>query len=259
MSEMEFTNYTLYTKAEDIKRLKFIIDNLPAKKEPLNILEIGCGEGNICFQMAHYGHTVTGIDISEATIQSATRKFGSTPGLTFKVQDAEKMSAEFDARYDVIVCSEILEHLHEPGDLVDNFKNLLKKDGIAIVTVPNGFGPREVIITKPVQRLKHGNGIVSRMMRSFKASLGYKGDTDQSSADELDHIQFFSMKHLTMLAERRGFKIVKKKSGNFVENVFPFSLLARHSVALQRMDCAIADILPLSFTSQYYSVWEQQR
>ncbi|MBK7174801.1 MAG: class I SAM-dependent methyltransferase [Bacteroidales bacterium] len=253
---MKFVNYTLYSKAEDIKRLKFIIDNLPAKgSEPLNILEIGCGEGNICYQMAHYGHQVLGIDISETTIKSANRKFGSTPGLSFRVEDAEQMKLKADEKYDVIVCSEILEHLHDPGKLVDNFKNLLRPDGIAIVTVPNGFGPREVLITKPVQNLKTGQGIFAKMMRSTKSALGYKGDTDQSSAEALDHIQFFSMNHLRNLAENRGFTIVKKKSGNFVENVFPFSLVARHSFFLQKMDCAIADMLPLSFTSQYYSVW----
>lgn len=253
---MKFINYTLYSKAEDIKRLKFIIDNLPVRTpSSLNILEIGCGEGNICFQMAQYGHKVLGIDISDTTIKSAIKKWGNTQGLTFKVEDAEQMKLSSEEKYDVIVCSEILEHLYEPARLVRNFNNLLKPDGIAIVTVPNGFGPREMLITKPVQNLKQGNGIFSKMMRKTKSSLGYKGDTDQSSAETLDHIQFFSMKQLSELAENNGFSIVKKKSGNFVENVFPFSLIARRSLLLQKMDCAIADILPLSFTSQYYSVW----
>jgi 2-polyprenyl-3-methyl-5-hydroxy-6-metoxy-1,4-benzoquinol methylase len=257
---MKFTNYTLYSKAEDIKRLKFIIDNLPVRNSSiLNILEIGCGEGNICFQMANYGHKVLGIDISDTTIKSAIKKWGNTPGLTFRVEDAEQMKLSSEEKYDVIVCSEILEHLHEPAKLVRNFNNLLKPDGIAIVTVPNGFGPREVLITKPVQNLKHGNGIFSKMMNKTKSSLGYKGDTDQSSAEALDHIQFFSMKQLTKLAEHNGFTIIKKKSGNFVENVFPFSLIARRSLLLQKMDCAIADILPLSFTSQYYSVWSPSK
>ncbi|NVO19958.1 MAG: methyltransferase domain-containing protein [Bacteroidetes bacterium] len=255
---MEFINYTLYNKAEDIKRLKFIIDNLPVRdKKQLNILEIGCGEGNICYQMARYGHKVTGIDISDATIKSATQKFGDTPGLTFRVEDAEQLKMAANDKYDVIVCSEILEHLYEPAKLVANFENLLHPEGIAIVTVPNGFGPREVLITKPVQRLKHGDGSFSKFVKKFKASLGYRGDTDQSSADELSHIQFFSMKQLTRLAETSGFQIIKKKSGNFVENVFPFSMLSRRLFFIQKLDCMVADVLPLNFTSQYYSVWKR--
>jgi len=256
---MEFINYTSYDKAEDIKRLKFISNNLPSNNgESLNILEIGCGNGNISYQLARNGHHVTGIDICQTTINTANEKFGDTLGLQFKVVNAELLTSGENEKYDVIVCSEVLEHLHHPDKLVSNFKNLLNKDGLALVTVPNGFGPREIFITKPIIKVNTSNGVVSKVINKIKLLLGYKGDTQQTSAEYLDHIQFFTIKKLEKLADTGGFVISKKGSGNFIETVFPFSLLTRRLFFLQQLDCFIADLLPISFCSIFYSVWNQK-
>ncbi len=254
---MEFINYTTYNRAEDIKRLKFITENVPTNKEPpLKVIEIGCGNGNICYQLAKYGNDVTGIDISQTTIDTANKNFGDTPGLKFEVRDAEKMKLEDLDKYDVIVCSEVLEHLYEPGKFVQNFKNILKEDGVAIVTVPNGYGPREFFVTRPVQKIMNGKGFFPKLIRGIKGLFGYKGANRQTSAEDLDHIQFFTMKSLKRIANIAGMKIVKKKAGNFIENTFPFSIITRRAVSLQRFDCMVADILPLFCTSAFYTVWE---
>ena len=255
---MEFVNYTLYRRAENVKRLKFIVDNLPNKPGiQLNILDIGCGNGNICYQLARCGHTVMGIDNSHDAIAAAIENFGNLPNLDFTVINAEVFHPDDKNKYDVIICSELLEHLSNPELLLDNFKNLLDVDGIAIVTVPNGNGPREVLITKPVQSILYKKGIISKFLKKIKLVLGYKGETEQTSSKYLDHLIFFSIKNLTQLAETKGFVITKKQSGNFIENVFPFSTFTRRILFLQKLDCFVADLLPLTFSSQFYTVWEQ--
>lgn len=256
---MSFINYTLYNKAEDIKRLKFISSNLPANNgNPLNILEVGCGNGNISYQLARYGHNVIGIDISQTTINTAIENFGDTPGLQFIVANAEQLSPDKDKKYDVIVCSEVLEHLNQPEKLTSNFINLLTEDGLAIITVPNGFGPREVFITKPMQNLVSGQGIQWKFIIRLKVAFGFKGNSQQTSAEYLEHIQFFTIKKLKKLAELSGFSITKKRGGNFIETVFPFSILSHRFFFLQEFDCFIADLLPISFTSIFYTVWKQK-
>ena len=255
---MGFINYTSYNKAEDIKRLKFISDNLPNNRTPLKILEVGCGNGNISYQLARYGHDVTGVDISQTTINTAIDRFGDTSGLHFKVANAEELNPSENEKYDVIVCSEVLEHLHQPKKLTLNFKNLLNEKGLAIITVPNGYGPREVFITKPMQKLMTGKGLLPKLIIRLKTLFGYKGNTQQTSAEYLEHIQFFSMKKLKRLAKSSGFVITKRGCGNFIETVFPFSLLSRRVYFLQKLDCFIADLLPIAFTSIFYSVWNQK-
>ena len=102
METQHFTNYSSYDQIFDIKRLKFIetaVNSL--ERSHLQILEIGCGNGNISYQLAHSGHYVSGIDIDEKSVQSANRKFQHEK-LQFKVMDVceyivkEEDKAEFN-------------------------------------------------------------------------------------------------------------------------------------------------------------------
>jgi bifunctional DNase/RNase len=87
--------------------------------------------------------------------------------------------------------------------------------------------------------------------------MGYTRSTVQSSAEDLSHIQFFTLKSLAKLAASTNFKIETVAASNFIEQVFPFSLLFRKSKSLQKWDCRVADALPLSFTSGFMSFWKK--
>ncbi len=51
------------------------------------------------------------------------------------VSDITEIPAE-DASFDVILCSEVLEHVPEPNHALDEFARLLKPGGILILTAP---------------------------------------------------------------------------------------------------------------------------
>ena len=61
-----------------------------------------------------------------------------------------------EEKYHAVICSEVLEHLHEPGKLLAVLHAILHDDGVLLVTVPNGTGPRELLITRPIIFLKRG-------------------------------------------------------------------------------------------------------
>jgi hypothetical protein len=127
------------------------------------------------------------------------------------------------------------------------------------VTVPNGKGPRESLVTKPVQRMQKKNGWVWRTVNKFKQSLGYEGTTVQSAADDLTHIQFFTRPSLEKLAADNTFRIVRFGKTNFIEDVFPFSFITKKIKILQKWDCAVADVLPYQLTGGFVTVWEKVR
>jgi len=134
---------------------------------------------------------------------------------------------------------------------------MLNDKGIVVVTTPNGYGPREVLMTKPVQNAIKKNDWKWKTISWFKRLLGYSGTTVQSSASNLAHIQFFSKKDIYELAERSGFRIVKFGTSNFLEKVFPFSLLVKIFPPLQRFDCMVADIIPHTWASGFNTVWKK--
>lgn len=240
--------HTTFEKPVDLKRLQFIVREIEAQLGGTTgkILEIGCGNGNICAGIASQGHQVMGVDIDKESIERARQNF-QKPNLEFKAVAAENISEE--EYFDVIVCSEVLEHLEEPGVVVDYAYRQLPAHSLFIVTVPNGFGPREVLMTKPMQYLERVNlgGLLFRIKRLF----GFGQGTVQSSNPDLTHLQFFSKKAVIGLHEHRGFQLQNFRKLDGIASVFPFSMLFNRSFALQRMDLSLADLLPYPLSSGF--------
>ena len=94
-------------------------------------------------------------------------------------------------------------------------------------------------------------------VQKTKRMFGYKGTTVQSSADDLTHIQFFTKSSLEKLADQHRFSIVRFGKTNFVEDVFPFSFFSKKLKFLQRMDCAVAEVLPYQWNGGFMTVWEK--
>ncbi|MFT3846775.1 MAG: methyltransferase domain-containing protein [Lacibacter sp.] len=243
-----------FDRIADVKRLNFIIEtlkeSLPDKAE---VLDVGCGNGVISRSLGAVGFNVKGIDISDKTIAKA-KSLNTYPNVQFEVKSAEQLIAD-GSKYHAIICSEVLEHLHDPGKLVSTLYEILDRKGVLIVTVPNGKGPREMFVTKPVISLSKKNNFIWKLIQKIKNSLGYKGTTVQSDADDLTHIQFFTKKTLQQLAEKNNFTIFKFGKTNFIEDVFPFSFFAKRMKFLQKLDCAFAELLPYNFTGGFVTVW----
>lgn len=245
-----------FERIADIKRLNFIIEalksRLPAGSE---VLDVGCGNGVISRSLGDQGFTVRGIDVSEKAIARA-KELNKLPNVRFEVVSAEKLVAD-GHRYYAVICSEVLEHLNDPGKLLRVLEQSLHPDGILIVTVPNGQGPRELFVTRPVINLQKKNNWAWKSVQKVKKIFGYKGTTVQSSADDLTHIQFFTRSTLEDLASENRFRIVLFGKTNFIEDVFPFSFFTKRIKVLQKWDCHFAEWLPVRFTGGFVTIWEK--
>jgi 2-polyprenyl-3-methyl-5-hydroxy-6-metoxy-1,4-benzoquinol methylase len=96
----------VHVKHRLMKYHDFFVDRIHANER---VLEIGCGYGAVAYSIAsRAGATVTGIDRNAANIAKAKALF-QRPNLTFFEGDALKDLP--DGRWDVIVLSNVLEHL----------------------------------------------------------------------------------------------------------------------------------------------------
>lgn len=244
-----------YDRITDIKRLNFITDSLKKNiPDGGRVLDVGCGNGVISRHLGQFGYEVLGIDISEKTIAVANAR-NTYPNVKFAAISAEALTAQGET-YDAVICSEVLEHLDQPQLLLQTIHDSLKDDGLLIVTVPNGQGPRELCVTRPMLKARN-NPALWKNINKVKHALGFKGTTAQSQADNLDHVQFFTVKDLQKLAAASDFKIVRFAKTNFVEDVFPFSLITKRVKFLQSLDCQVAEILPYNFTGGFNTLWRK--
>ncbi len=101
----------------------------------LDVLDAACGEGYGSHLLAANAQSVTGVDISDAAIKHAKKTYAK-PNLKYIQANVLKMDFE-DNSFDVVVSFETLEHLAEHTELINEFKRVLKPEGVLIISTPD--------------------------------------------------------------------------------------------------------------------------
>jgi SAM-dependent methyltransferase len=99
----------------------------------LRVLEIGCGLGTDGAQFAQAGADYTGIDLTEAAVDLARRRFElfGLPG-EFRTADAENLDFA-DATFDLVYSHGVLHHTPDTERAVKEIHRVLKPGGVAKV------------------------------------------------------------------------------------------------------------------------------
>lgn len=94
------------------------------------LLDVGCGGGLLCEAMAFRGAKVTGIDLGEAPLEVA-KMHATAQALSIDYQygSVEQLALTQPQHYDVITCLEMLEHVPDPGSVIQACATLIKPGG----------------------------------------------------------------------------------------------------------------------------------
>ena len=117
-------------------RTNFIMERLTVP-DP-RILDVGCGGGILSEALARAGARVTGLDLSEASIQVA-KKHAQQQGLEidYRYESAQEVAGQQAGTFDAVTCMEMLEHVPEPGKVVAACAQALKPGGQAFFSTIN--------------------------------------------------------------------------------------------------------------------------
>ena len=94
------------------------------------ILDIGCGAGTISLYLANQGANIIGIDISRKAIDSCKKS-----AKALKLKDRTQFicntieQIKFRRKFDLIICSEIIEHIPNDKAFLKRVYKLLKNIG----------------------------------------------------------------------------------------------------------------------------------
>lgn len=100
------------------------------------ILDIGCGTGYGTNYLVHRGaKKVIGIDKSPEAIDYAINHYKSN-NVEFQVMDVVSMNFQKN-NFDVVTAFEIIEHIEEQEDVISHVKNILKNNGLFLISTPN--------------------------------------------------------------------------------------------------------------------------
>lgn len=150
-------NHHQYFTEQSITTEKFVIPFInPFSEEaesstPKTILEIGCGLGGGLLPFLDRGCRVTGIDISEASIQFAQTQFAEhkyKANLSLICSDIYSIT-DLDAQFDVVIVRDVLEHVPQQAFFLSFIKRFLRSDGVIFIAFPpwqNPFGGHQQIL-----------------------------------------------------------------------------------------------------------------
>jgi 2-polyprenyl-3-methyl-5-hydroxy-6-metoxy-1,4-benzoquinol methylase len=236
----DYKKFTEYKRYVDLKKLDFIVSSIRNQFNRINLkgLDLGCGKGNVTFPLASLGYEMIGIDMSQDDIGVARSKNIHGINVTFLFGDAEKLSLK-KGNFDFAVCSELLEHLIHPSYALSSINDVLKEDGLLIITVPNGYGPFS---------LTHDFHLYSDCLNILRNEIIPKIFPRTHPSP---HVQLFTISKISKLLKKTGFEILKINHSDII-SFLPISSRFCY------FDCKLADKLPSLFVSGYYIVCKKK-
>ena len=131
-------NYRKHKTSSSLQRtlLKKFTDTLveeTRKLKPQSILDVGCGEGFTLERLRKegIGKKLEGVDYLDRAIELGTKEH---PELTLKQGSIFDLKYK-DNSFDVVICSEVLEHIENPEEGLKELVRVSKK--YCVLSVPN--------------------------------------------------------------------------------------------------------------------------
>jgi ubiquinone/menaquinone biosynthesis C-methylase UbiE len=146
------------------------------------VLDLGCGEGDFAAAAAKAGADVLGVDVAAEAIGRARARH---PDLRFEQVD-DTLPAD-DATFDLVWCSEVLEHVLDTARLLSEARRVLRTGGVLAATTP-AHGP---------------------LRRLHLALTGWERHFDPRGAD----LRFYTARSLRELLHDLGFEDVRMRTG----------------------------------------------
>ncbi len=167
-SQNKLVNFVLNDRLNDIIKtfLKLNIKNA-------NILDAGCGEGHLLKKMEEIieNNFYYGIDVTPVAIKQCKHR---CPFADIKVGNLVDTQYPND-KFDVIICTEVIEHMIKYQQALTEMKRILKPGGILIITFPNEILwtiGRFLLRRKPLKVPDHFNSFTpNRMIKAVNMEL----------------------------------------------------------------------------------------
>jgi len=162
--------------------LSKILSFIPAK--PHHILDIGCSSGYLGKKIKQiYKCHYVGIDIDKNDIEKAKKCLDEA--YVFDIEKQLLSEIKFRHKFDVIIMADVLEHLDHPIKLLKEIHQIISKEGMIIISIPN---------------INHLSTIISL----FKQSWKYQ----ETGIFDNTHKRFYDKESATNLITSAYYKII---------------------------------------------------
>jgi 2-polyprenyl-3-methyl-5-hydroxy-6-metoxy-1,4-benzoquinol methylase len=128
----QHSTMTAYVRPLNLERIRIFSEMVNSVGSGLQILDVGCGDGVVSEPIAKLGNTVASVDLPAITMMCHKRRVSMVAS-----GDAEHL-AFADESFDLVLASEVVEHLWNPRAFFDEAYRVLRQNGWLIIETPEG-------------------------------------------------------------------------------------------------------------------------
>lgn len=187
-------------------KVNVMIIDMVLKRKHDRILDIGSGTGHLIHGLSAVSKGCVALDIEP---ESLGHIYSKNPNIVCISSDVHYGLPFKKDSFDVVIASELLEHLNEPRRFYEEVRRVLKRNGILILTTPNSDN-----LTYKLFRLCPKPMAVSLAKRAgvdMKLHPELSGDLDRKNP-HLHKVEGFTLSELQDLGSKNGFKTTFAKS-----------------------------------------------
>jgi len=199
----------------------FVLSRLVAHgREPVSLLDLGCGTGRHCLEFAARGAEVVGVDISPRMIAEATARKPAGQAVRFRLGDARHVRLErsFDA---VVSLFHVMSYQTANQDLFQAFGTAaehLEAGGLFLFDFWHGAGVLSDPPTRRERSLRHQGAAIERIATpdmdasanvvNVRYAIKVEDEASGQSEcfEELHRMRYLFWPEIMALAEAAGFE-----------------------------------------------------
>lgn len=191
----------------------------------LKILDVGCGYGQNGEEMIKRGNIVFGVDILPIAIEKAKSRLTYAAVADFSRPETIPEAIKRE-QFDLVVFSDILEHVYDPMSLIRNAIPMMKENAILLVSVPN----------------------IANWLSRLKLFFGHWEYTVSGVMDRT-HIRFFTLKSVKQLIQTAGFDVINVSATPYFLRAF--GVQVRNVLFPDSRDCKPSAPEALAYSPYY--------
>jgi 2-polyprenyl-3-methyl-5-hydroxy-6-metoxy-1,4-benzoquinol methylase len=153
------------------------------------LLDIGTGKGYMLSAAKKRKWHAEGYDVDKQWNEMVSKK------LNVNLRSGDFNSLNWEAKFDVVIMHHVIEHLKNPVHYLNKIHELLNKDGILFLVLPN---------------INSRSAVIKRMLEK----TGMRKSNIGAYYDAVHHLFYYTPATISRCVEGSGFKVIFKKSGH---------------------------------------------
>jgi 2-polyprenyl-6-hydroxyphenyl methylase/3-demethylubiquinone-9 3-methyltransferase len=153
--------------------------------EPLRVLDVGCGEGQLTVEAVRAGYAVVGIDVAEEPLRRASQRHDD---LDLRLVGVEQEWPLADASFDAVWAGETLEHVADTAAWLSQVRRVMRSGASLLLSTPAHERLAMLALALSARRM------------------------DEHFDPRADHLRFYTRRTLARLLEDFGFERIDVRS-----------------------------------------------